>query len=128
MGRRRCATRPTTAIVDLSDRVTVFIPADRQLDILFRFDNKDLLEENARSRGTIVWFQTESSKHAESVGCKIEGSADSCGPVAVLKDCHVGYLGSLENGEGGEGPSDPITDDEHGLNTRVRHRSRSCPR
>lgn len=101
----------------------MFIPAGRQLDISFRFDNKDLLEENARSRGTIVWFQAESSKHAESVGCKIEGPTDCCGPVAVLKDCHVGYIGSLENGEGSEGPSDPITEDEHGLNTSVRHRS-----
>lgn len=121
--RLRCATRSTTAIVDLSDRVTVFIPACRQLDTLFRFDNKDLLEENARSRGTIVWFQAESSKHTESVGWKIEGSANCCGPVAVLKDRHVGYFGSLENGEGSEGPSDPITENEHGLNTSVRHRS-----
>lgn len=85
-------------------------------------DNKDILEENAWSRGTIVWFQAESSKHAESIGCKIEGSTDRCGPVAVFKDCHVGDLGSLENGEGCEGPSDPITEDEHGLNTSVCHR------
>lgn len=82
-----------------------------------------MLEENARSRSTIVWFHAESSKHTESVGCKIEGSTDCCGPVAVLKDCYVGDLGSLENGKGGEGPSDPIAEDKHGLNTSVRHRS-----
>jgi hypothetical protein len=86
-------------------------------------DNNDLLEENARSRGTIVWLYAESSKHAESVGCKIEGSTDRCRPVAVLKDCHVGDLSSLENGEGCEGPSDPIAEDEHGLNASVRHGS-----
>ncbi len=41
----------------------------------------------------------------------------------MLKDCHVGDLGSLENGEGGEGASDPIAEDEHRMNTGVRHRS-----
>lgn len=82
---------------------------------------KDLLEENARSRGTIVRPYAEPSEYTESVGCKIESTADRCGPVAVLKDCHVGDLGALENGKGCEGPGDPIAEDEHGLNPSVRH-------
>lgn len=119
-GRSRRATGPTTTIVDLSDLVTMFVPAGRQSGPL-RWRKSDSLEENAGGRGTIVRLHAKSSEYAKSVRCKIEGSTDRCGPVAVFENCHIGDLGALENSKGCEGTGDPIAEDEHRLNPSVCH-------